>query len=63
MAESVSINASKCFGNPGGNDQARYSHSPSSGNRVSVEEKRQEGSDSKHVGSRRTRFDSSTNRR
>lgn len=58
----VQINARKYFANPGGDDQARYSHSPSSGNRVSVEEKMQEGSDIRQVGSRRPRFDSNPNR-
>ena len=58
----VQINARKYFSNPGGDDQARYSHWPSSGNRVSVEEKMQEGSDIRQVGSRRPRFDSNPNR-
>ena len=52
----------KYFANPARNATARYSHSPSSGNRVSVIEKIQEASDSKHVGSRRTRFDGSPSR-
>ena len=58
----VQINARKYFANPADDDQARYSHSPSSGNRVSVEEKMQEASDIRQVGSRRPRFDGSPNR-
>ena len=54
----VQINARKYFANPAGEEHNRYYHLPSSGNRVSVEEKTPKASDSRHVGALRQRFKS-----
>ena len=49
----VKISARNYFENPAGEEHNRYYHLPSSGNRVSVEEKTLKASDSKHVGALR----------
>lgn len=54
----VQINARKYFANPAGEEHNRYYHDlPSSGTRVSVEEKTPKASDSRHVGALRQRFE------